>query len=88
MSLLNLMTKVDDLKSVLDKKTDEIAKEFAKEILTNSLEFKDIQNVFKSIPTETAMEIMMKSLSIVSKSTTTTSAPQQQSNRSNRRLFS
>ena len=88
MSILNLMTKVDDLKSVLDKKTDEIAKEFAKEVLTNNLEFKDIQNVFKDIPTETAILIMMKSLSIISKSTTTASVPQQQSHRSNRGLFS
>lgn len=75
MSLLNLISKVDDLKSVIDKKTDEIAKDFAKEILSNSLEFNDIQKMFTKIPDEIAMEVMMKTMSIVSKSTSV-SAPQ------------
>lgn len=74
MSLLNLISKVDDLKSVIDKKTDEIAKDFAKEILSNSLEFNDIQKMFTKIPDEIAMEVMMKTMSIVSKSTSV--APQ------------
>ena len=87
MSILNLMTKVDSLKSTLDKTTDDLAKELAKEVLTNNLEVKDLQKIVSGIPVETAMEIMMKTLSIVSKSTTTTSA-QQQSHRSNRGLFS
>ena len=87
MSILNLMTKADNLKSVLDKTTDDLAKELAKEALINNLEVKDLQKIVSGIPVETAMEIMMKTLSIVSKSTTTTSAPQQ-SHRSNRGLFS
>lgn len=87
MSILNLMTKADNLKSVLDKTTDDLAKELAKEVLTNNLEVKDLQKIVSGIPVETAMEIMMKTLSIVSKSTTATSAPQQ-SHRSNRGLFS
>lgn len=86
MSILNLMTKVDNLKSTLDKTTDDLAKELAREVLTNNLEVKDLQKIVSGIPVETAMEIMMKTLSIVSKSTTTTSAPQQ--HRSNRSLFS
>ena len=87
MSILNLMTKVDNLKSTLDKTTDDLAKELAREVLTNNLEVKDLQKIVSGIPTETAMEIMMKTLSIVSKSTTTTSTPQQP-HRSNRGLFS
>lgn len=87
MSILNLMTKVDNLKSTLDKTTDDLAKELAREVLTNNLEVKDLQKIVSGIPTETAMEIMMKTLSIVSKSTTTTSTPQQP-RRSNRGLFS
>lgn len=87
MSILNLMTKVDSLKSTLDKTTDDLAKELAKEVLTNNLEVKDLQKIVSGIPVETAMEIMMKTLSIVSKSTTTTSAPQMP-HRSNRSLFS
>ena len=87
MSILNLMTKADNLKSVLDKTTDDLAKELAKEVLTNNLEVKDLQKIVSGIPVETAMEIMMKTLSIVSKSTTTTSAPQQTRRSSNRELF-
>lgn len=87
MSILNLMTKVDSLKSTLDKTTDDLAKELAKEVLTNNLEVKDLQKIVSGIPVETAMEIMMKTLSIVSKSTTTTSAPQQTRRSSNRELF-
>lgn len=86
MSILNLITKADNLKSILDKTTDDLAKELAKEVLSNNLEVKDLQKIVSGIPVETAMEIMMKTLSIVSKSTTTTSAPQQ--HRSNRGLFS
>ena len=87
MSILNLITKADNLKSTLDKTTDDLAKELAKEVLTNNLEVKDLQKIVSGIPVETAMEIMMKTLSIVSKSTTTTSTPQQ-IHRSNRGLFS
>lgn len=78
MSLLNLISKVDDLKSVIDKKTDEIAKDFAKELLSNTMEFNDIQKMFMKIPDEIAMEVMMKTMSIVSKSTSV-SEPQRNS---------
>ena len=89
MSILNLITKADNLKSVLDKTTDDLAKELAKEVITNNLEVKDLQKIVSGIPVEIAMEIVLKTLSIVSKSTTTTSAPQQpQSHRTNRGLFS
>ena len=89
MSILNLMTKADNLKSTLDKATDDLAKELAKEVLTNNLELKDVQKIVSGIPVETAMEIMMKTLSIVSKSTSTTSSPEYStSRRSNRNLFS
>lgn len=88
MSILGLITKFDNLRSTIEKSSDDIAKDLAKEVLENNLEFKDIQNLFKDIPEETAMGIMIKALSIISKSTSTTSAPQQQSHRSNRRLFS
>lgn len=89
MSILNLITKADNLKSTLDKATDDLAKELAKEVLTNNLELKDVQKIVSGIPVETAMEIMMKTLSIVSKSTSTTSSPEYStSRRSNRNLFS
>lgn len=89
MSILNLMTKADNLKSVLDKTTDDLAKELAKEVLTNNLEMKDLQKIVNGIPVEIAMEVMIKTLSIVSKSTSTTSSPEHStSRRSNRNLFS
>lgn len=89
MSLLNIMTAIDDLNSVVDKKTDEIAKMIAKEALVSSFEMSDIQKMFKNIPTETALVIMYKALSIISKSTGVNSTPNNTPpRRSNRSLFS
>ena len=89
MSLLSVMTTIDDLNSVVDKKTDDIAKMLAKEVLVSSIEMKDIQKMFQNIPTETALVIMYKTLSIISKSTSAQSTPPQSSTRrSNRSFFS
>ena len=89
MSLLNLITKFDNLKSAIDKQTDEAAKDLAKELLTNTLELKDVQKLFKDLPEDLSMQILMKAASIISKSTSTTSSPEHStSRRSNRNLFS
>lgn len=88
MSLLSLITKFDNLKSAIDKQTDEAAKDLAKELLTNTLEFKDVQKLFKDLPEDLSMQILMKTASIISKSTSTTSSPEPStSRRSNRNLF-
>ena len=87
MSLLSLITKFDNLKSAIDKQTDEAAKDLAKELLTNTLELKDVQKLFKDLPEDLSMQILMKTASIISKSTT--SSPEHStSRRSNRNLFS